>query len=742
MVSINSNKTAMLAHKYLEASNQQAATSAARLSSGNRIISASDDVAGLAVGTILKTGVSTLNAALTNAAQASALLGLTDGALSNVGDILQRQKALASQATSGSLTDDARGFLNQEFQQLKSEVDRIATSTNFNGIKLLDGSLYGASRMISQTKADATSTSSVVQVVVALADAETLVIKTPDDTTGVTFTAKTTPDAAYPDSLLQIDITTNTTQAQQRDALLANIQAIKTYNGTDATMLGYKATLSEVDFSAVSTDSIQIKTLSAGTVNTGASGVVIESTAATGSVFFNGVDIQTAFASGSNTAGTRYLEEGGTAGVNGDLNAGTFSTAGAYGSGSLSKIPSVIAQGSTSDSLLKSITTSAIGTTGVNFANISNNPGFVGNLQGFTAEYVTNEVVNLSIEVGGITYYAPGVNTNYTADTVVTFTASEAGYGNFKIQFAANNGEASISTQAEADKFVTRLNKAFEKVEMFQKRQISSYTAAGTVYPTGSSTASGNLSGTEFWMINNDYSNLSIQDIEVMAPPAGAANATIQITINGEVFESGYDYAGATSALGDNIAANATVGFVSKSNPNKVMVFKNGATQINITSDAEAEGLQKALKEAFGLNSGNVSGLDFQIGTQSSDKINVQIQGTTSKDIYLGSDGVSVDPAINTQADAVQANGILDSAINEVTALRANIGALQSRFNYASATISTSIENQDAARALFLDADIASESTQLAQAQVKLQASISVLAQANQISQSYLKLIG
>jgi flagellin len=77
-----------------------------------------------------------------------------------------------------------------------------------------------------------------------------------------------------------------------------------------------------------------------------------------------------------------------------------------------------------------------------------------------------------------------------------------------------------------------------------------------------------------------------------------------------------------------------------------------------------------------------------------------------------------------------------------VTALRADVGSLQSRFNYAANNLQTSIQNQDASRATYLDADISEESTNFSSAQVLMQASISVLAQANQMPQNLLKLIG
>ena len=139
--SINTNIAAYYAQKNIGTASASASSSISRLSSGNRIVRAADDVAALAVGTSLRTQVTTLKQALSNTSQGSSLLQVADGALSQVTEILQRQKAIAVQAGSGSLGSQERSFLNQEFQNLTQEIDRIAGKTNFNGVKLLDGTL-------------------------------------------------------------------------------------------------------------------------------------------------------------------------------------------------------------------------------------------------------------------------------------------------------------------------------------------------------------------------------------------------------------------------------------------------------------------------------------------------------------------------------------------------------------------------------------------------------------------------
>src|SRR6185503_17648973 len=114
--------------------------SLAKLSAGTRILAAKDDAAGLAVGSRLALDVAGLKQASVNAGQAVSMLQIADGAMSKVNDILSRMKALAVQAGSGQLSTTDRGMLDTEFQQLMSEVTRIAGATEFSGTQLVNGS--------------------------------------------------------------------------------------------------------------------------------------------------------------------------------------------------------------------------------------------------------------------------------------------------------------------------------------------------------------------------------------------------------------------------------------------------------------------------------------------------------------------------------------------------------------------------------------------------------------------------
>ncbi len=112
-----------------------------RLASGKRINNADDDPAGLSLRSSLRASATALTQGSRNANDAISLLQTADGAMSIINDTLIRMKELASQASTGTYNANQRAAMNEEYQSLANEITRIATMTDFNGIKLLDGSL-------------------------------------------------------------------------------------------------------------------------------------------------------------------------------------------------------------------------------------------------------------------------------------------------------------------------------------------------------------------------------------------------------------------------------------------------------------------------------------------------------------------------------------------------------------------------------------------------------------------------
>ncbi|MEX1826327.1 flagellin [Luteibacter sp. CQ10] len=139
-LTINTNISSLTAQNNLSKSQNKLSSAIERLSSGNRINSAKDDAAGLAISTRFTTQINGLDQAVRNANDGISLAQTTESALDEVTNNLQRIRELAVQSTNASNSASDRAALDAEVQQRLSEVTRIATQTNFNGMKVLDGS--------------------------------------------------------------------------------------------------------------------------------------------------------------------------------------------------------------------------------------------------------------------------------------------------------------------------------------------------------------------------------------------------------------------------------------------------------------------------------------------------------------------------------------------------------------------------------------------------------------------------
>lgn len=137
---INHNIASMTTQNAMFKVNRDMKLSLERLSTGLRINRASDDAAGLGVSENLRTQVKGTAQAMRNAQDGIAAISTAEGAANEISDILQRMRELAVQSANDTLTSTERAYTNQEYQQLISEIDRIAEVTNYNGMKLISSS--------------------------------------------------------------------------------------------------------------------------------------------------------------------------------------------------------------------------------------------------------------------------------------------------------------------------------------------------------------------------------------------------------------------------------------------------------------------------------------------------------------------------------------------------------------------------------------------------------------------------
>ena len=286
---INTNVVSLNAQRNLTSSQNALATSLQRLSSGMRINSAKDDAAGLAISQRMTSQINGLNQAARNANDGISMSQTAEGALGEIGNNLQRIRDLSVQSRNASNSVSDRTALNNEVQQLKSEIDRVASTTSFNGIKLLDGSFNNQAFQVGANVGETISISSLVN-----AQSSSLGTST-SSTANVTGAAATAFTAITAGDLTINGVSVGAVAAGGRAATQgANIAAaINTKSGlTNVTATADAAgKVSLVNASGSST----VVAFAGASASTAITGLTAGTTAATSSTVagFAGVDIST-----------------------------------------------------------------------------------------------------------------------------------------------------------------------------------------------------------------------------------------------------------------------------------------------------------------------------------------------------------------------------------------------------------------------------------------------------------------
>ena len=145
MAVVNTNVNASIAQNALMKNERSMNTAMERLSTGQRINAAKDDAAGLAISSRMTSQIRGLDMAVRNANDAISMISTADGAMTEVANMLQRMRELALQSANGTTTSADRSYLNSEYQNLITEIERIAQNTQWNGRSILQGDANAAS---------------------------------------------------------------------------------------------------------------------------------------------------------------------------------------------------------------------------------------------------------------------------------------------------------------------------------------------------------------------------------------------------------------------------------------------------------------------------------------------------------------------------------------------------------------------------------------------------------------------
>ena len=242
MTTINTNLLSINAQRNLQSTQGALATSIQRLSSGLRINSAKDDAAGLAISERFSTQIRGLNVAVRNANDGISLAQTAEGALSSIGNNLQRIRELAVQSSNATNSSTDREALQKEVDQLISEIQRVATQTEFNGTKLLDGSFTNQAFQVGANAGQLISISNI-------ANAQTDTLGEASFATSSPITITATASEQFTINGVTIEAVTEQASAEeQATALAAAINAkvgetrvFATVEGDEITLNGLKA---------------------------------------------------------------------------------------------------------------------------------------------------------------------------------------------------------------------------------------------------------------------------------------------------------------------------------------------------------------------------------------------------------------------------------------------------------------------------------------------------------------------
>lgn len=790
-ITFNTNLSALTSQRYLGIAGDKTASSLAKLSSGSRVPTAKDDAAALAVGSKLRAEVAGLNTAANNASQAVSLLQIADGALSTVGDILVRMKALAVQSSSGQLSDTERGLLNQEYSNLRTEIDRIAQVTNFNGTQLLSGSTtvtsninninlagtaangYGGSLASVATAGSGENLirgvdevrfgTSVTAAAFALEyDAAGKTFKATNLSTGQTQTV-TLADAAIAAGAtesvsfnnLGVTVVLNDQFDKSESTSIANGVRTATYtevSDTGTNVANGSWEISEYRLKAASGITVQdfdgvTVSISAGTatVSTATATVAGQAFSVKGT---NGLPGGTFDLS---TAGAKTVTLIDAAGNEFDV---SFTATDAFTNGDTASF-SVVANGINSSlvdiddaNLLSSLTTgnqtitrsgtstgvvaaSSVTVTNADFSGsgalrIQNLDGAVFNVtvnaaDSSTTVAVSNLLNDDGTDVGG-NFYLDYIDANTTANQIntsaKTLVIRDNDGNSFRLNYEVtgatldNGDQVAITLDAKTALAGTAINPAVdnESVKLIGVSKGSASTFDfGTIDDTTVSWTAGNanaatldlvVNGTTFRATNVDLSIAGLKTVELLQ------------------LDSGGTALSGTSRTSISVQFNVTGGFAN-----------GGALNLEVGQ----------LGQIVGANAqvGTSTEFAFKVGTgtTTNDSISFALSSATTAQLGINTSDVS------TAANADLAIDALNNAINAVSSQRADIGANQSRLDFASASIAVAIENTTAAQSGLLDVDVSAEITEFTSQQVLLQAGVSLLAQANQQPALLLRLL-
>ena len=780
MVGINTNINSLNAASTLNSNSVAQSSAMQQLSTGLRINSSKDDAAGLAIVTGMNSNIRGVIMAVRNISDGISLSQTADSALSSVTNMLQRMRELAVQSSNGTLTSSNRASMQLEVTQLVSEINNIGNTSNFNGIKLFDGS---ASNLSLQTNAYAGNT---VNLGVSAMNSNLLglgsrsgLTATGFDYAGTSYGISAAVSPSMPvkslssgdlilngvtvgSSTAESDTLSSSFNSASAIAKVAAINAVSAQTGVTATALSTDATgIAMTAFvptagTATLSASLNINGVTISGINLVGNTATDRTTTVAAINSYSAQTGVVATDTGSDYTGVSLSAADGrniTAQVYNTTAAGTANTVTAAMMGVNANAVAATATNPaanlfTGSFVLASTTNSPITIATTVTGNISNSGLSVGT-------YNANTTYMSSLQRGTVNGAAAG-----TAATIASATAMSLQSGDLVINGVAI-GAALSSYDKASDTTATGSLKSASAIAM--AAAINAQSSATGVTATANANT---FVGTNFTAFTAaQKANLYINGVQIAistTSTTGAKAADVVNAINayagstgvvasdngqgltltaqdGRNLELGIGTAGGVTLTAANLGLSPSVATIGNSGTSGYTAIATGvdslasasyastyyagvtlSSQTNFTITAGSKGSSATNNALVDLNS-----LGFQAGTYGGSN-----NGTSISQINIG-----------TVAGSQTAMTAIDAALSTISNQRSNLGAVQNRLQSAVDNLTTSTTNLQTAQGRIQDTDYSATTTALSKAQIISQAATAMLAQANQQPQLVLSLL-
>ena len=739
MATVNSNIAAKYALNNLNKTDRDLTSAMERLSSGKRINHAGDDAAGAAISDRMTSQIKGLEQSARNAADVISMAQVTEGALDETSDILQRIRMLAIQSATDSYNAEERSYLDAEVKQLLAEHDRVTRDTTFNEIAVLDGTFADRRFQIGVHEREFATLSISSMRLNALGAFKVTSNKTDGeygtDNTDGTSSASTANNLAL--NAYATDSASNANLVQSEAFTIHGILGSKTLTTTAGSTIRDVANLVNNSFentgvNALASTQLKLEAKALGSTHAGSNSVSFTiqgsnstATAVSANVTF-GTSTATSDLSALRDAINNFTT---TTGITATLSADKTNIIMVQNEGYDIKLGDVDFAGDTSATGTRKILT---------VTSLDNDDAVAG------SSVNLGDTAAITEDADAIVAAAAG-----TASTAMTLNAagSATTTDDDGLSAAATLGAAGTLTLGGASATSTTLN---SRVTIFSTNDNSSLTAT---------------------VVGKDIYGNDQTEVITMADGTGATPTATGSKVFASVASitvSGATGANVKAGIVSTVAAqNSLITVTSATGDNSSVLFTvtgldmDGNAQTEVIKGATAAGTTTGrlqFSSVFSITpSANTTG-NVTVGVKGADSVIVSGQlefyasnsftvlGEEEKSLFESSPGAaSLDKLesvnVRTRNEAINALRVIDRSLDRIHKERAKLGALMSRMEKAIDNLTNVSVNTEASRGRIRDANFAKESATLTKAQILQQSALAMIAQAGRIQQNVLTLL-